>query len=66
MAALARLRRLPVHPVPDSDAVILAGVLLRCTRCGDRWTADLGPFSDEVPPGQARCPTCAPEPPKAA
>lgn len=66
MTSLSRIRRLPVHPAPADDAVILAGVLLKCTRCGDKWTADLGPFLDDVPADQARCPSCDPEPPRAA
>lgn len=66
MTSLARIRRLPVRPVPADDAVILAGVLLKCTRCGDKWTANLGPFSDEIEPRDSRCPSCPPEPPPAA
>ena len=63
---LIQLRRLPV-PVPDpDDNVVLAAVVLRCARCSSTWQASLGPFSDEIPASEARCPHCNPQPPRAA
>jgi hypothetical protein len=58
--SITRLRRVAVHPAPVEDSVILAGVLLKCTLCGETWTAPLVSFSDEIDQGAERCPSCTP------
>lgn len=60
------LRRSPVAVTDPADSVVLMGAVLRCTLCESTWQATLGPFGDEIPPEEARCPRCTPEPPAAA
>lgn len=66
MTSLVKLRRTPVRVSDPNDQVTLAAVVLRCARCSSTWTARLGAFGDEVDQDDARCPSCAPEPPAAA
>lgn len=66
MASITRLRRNPVAVRDPADNVVLAAVVLRCTRCGSTWQARLGAFGDEVDQDDARCPSCHREPPAAA
>ena len=66
MTSIARLRRSPVPVSDPTDNIILAAVVLRCTRCGSTWQARLGVFGDEVDQDDARCPSCHQEPPRAA
>ena len=65
-ARLLTLRRLPVAVSNPADAVVAEAVSLRCTRCGARWSAALGPFGDEVEEKDAHCPRCVNTPLDAA
>ena len=65
-ARLLTMRRLPIAVTNPDDNIIAESVNLRCTRCGTGWRASLGPFGDEIEPRQALCPSCNPEPPRAA
>lgn len=66
MTSITRLRRSPVPVSDPADNVVLAALILRCTRCSSTWQARLGPFGDDVDDSDARCPSCTPELPAAA
>lgn len=66
MTSITRLRRRPVSVTDPADNIVLAAVVLRCCRCSTTWQARLGPHGDDVADGETRCPSCNPEPPRAA
>ena len=66
MPSIINLRRSEIPVSDPKDNIVVAAVVLRCTRCSSTWTARLGVFGDDVADSDTRCPQCNPEPPRAA
>lgn len=65
MTSIIKLRRRALDKPPAADEVIFIGSLLLCERCELQWLVSPDEYGD-IGADQAKCPSCATEPPRAA